>query len=206
MIDYIINTFGYFGIAFLIAVENIFPPIPSEVILTLGGFLTTTHKGMNIPEVIIASTIGSLMGAIVLFSFGLYFSEEKVYAFIDSKWGKRLGFKHDDLTKAINWFNKWGKAGVFFGRCVPIIRSIISIPAGMVKMNWGEFLIFTTIGSAIWNTILVIAGAYLGERRYIILELLDQYKMVAVVIFGVIGLYFVYLWLDRIRKEKITSK
>lgn len=73
-------------------------------------------------------------------------------------------------------------------------------------MNWGEFLIFTTIGSAIWNTILVIAGAYLGERRYIILELLDQYKMVAVVIFGVIGLYFVFLWLDRIRKEKITSK
>ena len=88
MIDYIINTFGYFGIAFLIAVENIFPPIPSEVILTLGGFLTTTHKGMNIPVIILLLLVH--MDAIVLFSFGLYFSEEKVYAFIDSKWGKDL--------------------------------------------------------------------------------------------------------------------
>lgn len=202
MIDYLIETFGYFGIAFLIAVENIFPPIPSEVILTLGGFLTTTHKNMNIPGVIISSTIGSLLGAFVLFYAGLYFSEDKIYAFIDGKWGKRLGFKHDDLTKAVTWFNKWGKAGVFFGRCVPIIRSIVSIPAGMVKMKWGEFLLFTTLGSTIWNTILVVAGAYLGERRHIILEIFDQYKMVALIIFTIIGLYFVYLWLKRMKESK----
>lgn len=158
----IINKFGYIGIIALIAIENIFPPIPSEVILTFGGFATTISD-ITVFGVILASTIGSVLGAIILYWIGRFLNENRLDRLTKSKLGGILGLKKADIKKSSSWFNTKGKYAVFFGRFIPIIRSLVSIPAGMAKMSIIPFLILTTIGSAIWNTILILLGRFAGE-------------------------------------------
>ncbi len=158
----IMNQFGYFGIAFLIAVENIFPPIPSEVILTFGGFMTT-YGDFKAWEVILAATVGSLIGAAILYSVGRLLSEEHLGKLLDGRVGRILHFKKADLHRATSWFNRKGKITVLFCRCIPVLRSLISIPAGMAQMKIGLFLLYTTIGSLVWNTLLVHLGVAAGE-------------------------------------------
>ncbi|MEA4876115.1 DedA family protein [Anaerorhabdus sp.] len=196
----ILNSFGYLGIAFLIAVENIFPPIPSEVILTFSGFLTT-KSDLTPVGVVIAATIGALIGAIILYYFGTIFSEERIVQFMESKWGHWLGFKKADLDKTLNWFQKKGKYGALIGRCVPVIRSIISIPAGMAKMPMGEFVLFTTIGTLAWNILLVFLGVQLGANWEEVMTFFDTYTNIMVIILALVGLYIVYWWFKRKRKQ-----
>ncbi|NBK96409.1 MAG: DedA family protein [Erysipelotrichia bacterium] len=177
----ILNQFGYLGIALLIAIENIFPPIPSEIILTFSGFMTTrTH--MTPLFVIIFATIGSLLGAYFLYYIARYFSEEKLYQLADSKLGKRLGFKKESIHKTMVWFQTKGKYGTLFGRCIPVIRSLISIPAGMAQMPLGQFSVFTFIGSVIWNTILVMLGNTLGESWHQVVNLFNTYTNIMLII------------------------
>ena len=197
----ILNSFGYLGIIFLIAVENIFPPIPSEIILTFSGFLTL-QSNLTPIGVIIAATIGSLIGAIILYYFGSIFSKERILNFINGKWGKRLGFTEKDFLKTLNWFEKKGRYGTLFGRCVPVIRSIVSIPAGMARMKLGEFVLFTTIGSLTWNTVLVILGVSVGEDWQVVVDFFDAYTHIVIVLLAVIGLILIYLWI----KMKKTNK
>ena len=140
MIIEIMNNFGYLGVFLLIAIENVFPPIPSEVILLFGGFMTT-FSDMNIVGVIIASTLGSILGAIVLYYIGKILNKERLKKIITSKPGKILRLKPEDIDKADNWFDTKGNKTVFFCRFVPIIRSLISIPAGMSEMTMKKFLI-----------------------------------------------------------------
>lgn len=158
----IMNEFGYLGIAFLIAVENIFPPIPSEVILTFGGFMTLTTK-MSVIGVVISSTIGSVLGAIVLYFIGRLLTKERLYKIVNGKMGKILRLKKQDIDKSEEWFLKKGKLSVLFCRFIPIVRSLISIPAGMTKMEFPLFLLYTMIGSAIWNIILAYLGSIAGN-------------------------------------------
>ena len=122
----VMNTYGYIGILLLIALENIFPPIPSEVILTFGGFMTTTSN-MSIIGVIIVSTIGSIVGAIVLYGIGLLIDVNRLEKIVD-KWGHILRLTSKDINKANAWFHKFGVWAVFLGRLVPLVRSLISIP------------------------------------------------------------------------------
>lgn len=196
----ILNSFGYLGIAFLIAVENIFPPIPSEVILTFSGFLTT-KSDLTPVGVVIAATIGALLGAIILYYFGTIFSEERIVQFMESKWGRWLGFKKADLDKTLIWFQKKGKYGALIGRCVPVIRSIISIPAGMAKMPMGEFILFTTIGTLAWNILLVFLGVQLGANWEEVMTFFDTYTNIMVIILALVGLYIIYWWYKRKRKQ-----
>ena len=155
------NSFGYIGIALLIMIENLFPPIPSEVILTFGGFMTTyTH--LTVGGVVFFSTLGSTVGAIFLYYIGKLLSPEKLEQLIDGKLGKILHFKKSDVRKSIKKFQQKGNMTVFICRCIPILRSLISIPAGMSNMKMGNFLVLTIAGSALWNTILVSAGAAAG--------------------------------------------
>ena len=147
----VMNTYGYIGIFLLIALENIFPPIPSEVILTFGGFMTTTTN-LSVFWVIIVSTIGSVAGAIILYGIGVLLNVDRLERIVD-KWGHILRITSKDIKKADDWFHRFGVWTIFFGRLVPLIRSLISIPAGMSRMNMGIFLLFTTIGTLIWNTI-----------------------------------------------------
>jgi len=184
MQDWIIqitNQFGYAGILFLITVENIFPPIPSEVILTFGGFMTT-YTSMHIWGVILFATVGSVLGAIILYGLGRLLTQEKLENWLDSKWGKILHFKKEDVSRAIDLFSKRGKATVFFCRFIPIVRSLISIPAGIARMNIASFLIFTTLGTFIWNIVLVYLGAFAGASWKNIIGYMDTFSMITVVI------------------------
>ena len=175
------NQFGYWAILLLIAVENIFPPIPSEVILTFGGVMTTMTD-MSIPGVILFSTIGSLLGAIVLYGVGRWLNADRLERWVNGKVGRLLHFKAEDIKKAEKWFDRRGKITVLLCRCIPVVRSLISIPAGMAKMNLPIFLLLTTIGSAVWNTVLVLLGHGAGSQWDVIVGYVDKYATVTVVV------------------------
>lgn len=177
----IMNHFGYFGIFLLIAVENIFPPIPSEVILLFGGFMTTYTK-LNIVGVVIAATLGSVVGAIVLYYIGKILNKDRLKKIVRGKIGKILRLKEKDIDKADEWFDTKGNKTVFFCRFVPILRSLISIPAGMSEMPMPKFLIYTTIGSAIWNSVLTIAGSIVGDKWKTIVDIFDKYSHITLIV------------------------
>lgn len=190
----LMEQFGYFGVFFLILVENIFPPIPSEVILTFGGFMTS-RTSLTLLGVIFFATLGSLLGAIVLYWIGRLLDIDRMEKIVE-RWGHILRLKKEDIHKANQWFDRYGIWTVFFCRMVPVLRSLISIPAGMNHMDMGVFLFFTTIGTLIWNTILVGLGAYLGESWEIIVYYMDIYSNIVyalLVILFIIGMvYFFY--------------
>lgn len=175
----IMNKYGYFGILFLITVENIFPPIPSEVILTLGGFMTSQESvTMTLFGVIIYSTLGSLLGAIILYYIGYILNIDRLIKICDSKIGKILCLKKDDIEKSYIKFNEKGNLTVLYSRFVPILRSLISIPAGMNKMKFSLFLIYTTIGSFIWNTVLCSLGKLVGANYMMVADVFSKYSKI----------------------------
>lgn len=182
----IMDQFGYAGISLLIAVENIFPPIPSEVILTFGGFMTT-YTSMNIWGVVLFATLGSVVGAIVLYGVGRWLSPERLERWLDSRWGKLLHLKKEDISKATSWFSRRGKSTVFFCRFIPIVRSLISIPAGIARMNMVSFMILTTVGTLIWNVVLVYLGAFAGASWGKIAAYMDTYSTIAFFALGILA-------------------
>ena len=194
----VMNAYGYMGIFLLIALENIFPPIPSEVILTFGGFMTTTTN-LSIFGVIIISTIGSVAGAIVLYGIGTLLNVDRMEGIVD-KWGHILRVTPKDIHKANAWFHRFGVWAVFFGRLIPLIRSLISIPAGMSRMNMWFFLLFTTLGTVIWNTILVSVGAVVGASWSDIVRYMDIYSSVVYLVLGVLIVLFLMFYIKKRRK------
>lgn len=193
------EEYGYLGIMLMIALENVFPPIPSEVILTFGGFMTTTSE-LTVPGVIIAATVGSVLGAVILYGVGRILSVERMESIVE-RWGHILRVKKEDIRKADAWFDKYGPWTVLFCRMIPLIRSLISIPAGMSGMNFWVFLFFTTIGTLIWNVILVSIGAALGDRWEDILAFMDVYSNVTYAFIAVCLLIFVIYWFRKKRKK-----
>jgi len=193
----VMESYGYAGIFFLILLENIFPPIPSEIVLTVGGFMTTTTS-LGIFGVIMASTAGSVAGAIILYYVGRWLSVERLEGVVE-KYGKWLRLKKQDLHKADAWFDRYGMWTVFFGRLIPVVRSLISIPAGMSGMRLKWFLLFTISGTLIWNAILVIVGAAVGENREAIMRQLELYSNVVYVILivGAVAAVWYFLWKRR---------
>ncbi|SDN64127.1 membrane protein DedA, SNARE-associated domain [Psychrobacillus sp. OK028] len=185
------NQFGYLGVFLLILAENIFPPIPSEVILTLGGYMTTTTSMTKI-GIIIASTAGSVIGAAILYGIGKLLDVERLEKII-RKYGKFLRLTIKDIHKADAWFDKYGVWAVFFGRLIPLVRSLISIPAGMSKMNFALFLLFTTLGTLIWNTVLVSVGAAVGDNWDVIVGYMDIYSNIVYALIAIGGIAFL-IW------------
>ncbi|MDG5473372.1 DedA family protein [Jeotgalibacillus sp. ET6] len=192
------EQYGYFGIFLMIALENLFPPIPSEVILPFGGFMTTTTD-LTVTGVIIASTAGSVAGAVILYGVGLLVDVERLEKIIE-RYGNILRVKKEDLHRADAWFDRYGVWTVFFCRMVPLIRSLISIPAGMSNMPFVLFLIFTTLGTIIWNTILVVVGAQLGDSWEEILGFMDVYSTIAYAVLGAAAVLFIF-WYSKKRKK-----
>lgn len=183
-ITHFMNEWGYIGIFLLIALENIFPPIPSEVILTFGGFMTT-QTDMHIAGVIIASTLGSVAGAVALYAIGAVMKQERMERLI-VKYGKWLRLKKEDVGKAYGWFDRFGKWAVFLCRLVPLVRSLISIPAGSVRMNLVSFLTLTTLGSLLWNTVLTFIGSAVGESWESVVGQMDVFSNIVYVILGLL--------------------
>lgn len=187
----IIEDYGYLGVFLVIVVENVFPPIPSEIVLPFSGFMTT-KTALTVPMMIAASTAGSVVGGAILYWIGTMLDVERLEKIVD-RWGKYLQLKREDIYKADAWFDRYGIWTVFFCRMVPILRSIISIPAGMSNMKFPLFLVFTLAGTAIWNTILITIGAQLGESWKEILTYIEVYKKfiyVAVVIIAIWILFY----------------
>lgn len=198
------NQFGYIGVFLLIAIENIFPPIPSEVILLFGGFMTT-YSELNIILMIIFATLGSLLGAIVLYYIGKILNKERLKKIVSGKIGKVLRLKNSDIDKADEWFDTKGNKTVFFCRFIPIVRSLISIPAGMSEMPLGKFFLYTTIGSLIWNTVLIVIGSIVGENWQSILNIFDTYSNIVLVLLVIIFVVGVYLFYHTKNKKKSKS-
>lgn len=198
-ITQIMEQFGYLGIFFLIALENLFPPIPSEVILTFGGFVTTTSD-LTITGVIAVATVGSVVGAVLLYGVGRLLDVQRLEKIID-RYGYILRLTKEDIHKADAWFDKYGIWTVFFCRMIPLIRSLISIPAGMSNMNFPLFLVFTTAGTLIWNTVLVNLGAAVGASWKDIVAYMDIFSTVTYIILGLVFL-FVLVWYMKKRKER----
>jgi membrane protein DedA with SNARE-associated domain len=197
----IMDKFGYLGIFLLIAIENIFPPIPSEIILTFGGFMTT-YSSLTTWGVIISATLGSVLGAIILYGVGTFLSADRLGKILDGKIGKLLHFKKEDVDKAYAWFNSKGKKTVLICRCVPIVRSLISIPAGMAKMELGIFLLLTTVGSFVWNIVLVYLGVAAGASWEKIVSGMDVYQTITIVILGIIGVVILFWYIRYLMKNK----
>ena len=190
----IMNRFGYLGVAGLIGLENIFPPIPSEVILTFGGFMTTCTD-LTFTGVVVSSTIGSLIGAILLYGIGWILSYDKLCRIVSGKTGKILHLYPEDIDKAVSWFDKRGNYTVFFCRFIPIVRSLISIPAGCAKMKMLPFLLLTTAGSFIWNTVLVYLGALAGKSWSKIAGYMDTYSTIVLIILIIAVLSALYFFI-----------
>ena len=188
----LMETLGAPGTAVFIAAENLFPPIPSELLLPLAGF--TASKGdLALYSVLIWATVGSVVGALALYAVGAIFGRNRVRAI-----AVRLPLVElADIDKAEAWFQRHGGKAVFFGRMVPIVRSLISVPAGIERMPLPRFLLYTTFGSGIWNSIFVIAGFQLGERFELVEQYADVLKYVVIVAAVIaIGIFLV----SRIRR------
>jgi membrane protein DedA with SNARE-associated domain len=188
----IMQTYGYIGTFLLILIENLFPPIPSELILAFGGYLTTTTD-LTIVGMIISSSLGAIVGAIMLYGLGLMLSVEKLKNII-IKFGPYIRLKYSDVERAMKWFDTKGMITVFFCRMIPVLRSLISIPAGMAKMKLTPFLFYTTLGTIIWNTILVYFGALLGANWKTIVDIFDAYSTFAYIIMALGAVTFVIYW------------
>ncbi|MDQ0186572.1 DedA family protein [Cytobacillus kochii] len=197
----VMEQFGYVGIFLLIMLENIFPPIPSEVILTFGGFMTTTTN-LSVAGVVVASTLGSVGGAVVLYGVGLLIDIRKVERIVE-RWGHILRLTKKDIHKANGWFSTYGKWTVFFCRFIPLIRSLISLPAGMAHMNFLVFLILTTAGTLIWNIVLVLIGAAVGESWESVVGYMDMYSYI---VYGAIALVFIVIVMIFLKKRVFHKK
>jgi len=186
----VIDQIGLIGAALIIAIEVVIPPIPSEAILLLTGFNVALGR-FGFVEAIVATTIGSLIGASLLYLLGRVFTQERLEQMVQ-KWGKYVGLHLKDLKKTLTWFERHGALLVLFGRMFPIVRSLVSIPAGLVKMGIAKFYIFSTIGIVIWNTLWITIGMNLGENWAQGEEFAQILDYVVYAVVAVVGIYILY--------------
>ena len=192
----VMETLGAPGAGLVIAIENLFPPLPSEVILPLAGFIAQ-RGDMNIVLVIVLSTAGAWVGALVLYFLGAWLGEERAIRLLS-----RLPLvDEEDFEKASRWFSRHGRPAVFFGRLIPGVRSVISLPAGAQRMSLLTFSVFTIAGSAVWNSLLVLLGAALGTQY----ELLDRYSnYLDYAVYAAIAVVIGWLVIRRIRRRRMA--
>ena len=190
---------AYFVISFAMFLENLIPPIPSEIIMPLGGFFVYTGD-LNFYILIVSGLIGTVVGALPWYFLGKLLNEKKLSNFIDRK-GKFVGISLKDLDKSRLWFEKYGVLLVFWGRLIPGIRTLISVPAGIELMPLNKFLIWTSLGSLIWVIFLTSSGYLFGENYEIIGSYIDNFKVILKPIFLII----ILILLIRFFKKKLKK-
>lgn len=197
----IMEALGAPGVGIAILLENVFPPIPSEVVLPLAGF-TASQGSINVYAAFIWATIGSVVGAYILYGVGAAIGAERLRKIADWMWL----VDPEDVDKSIAWFDKYGKASIFFGRLIPGIRSLISIPAGLDRMNLVSFGLFSLFGSALWNAVLIYLGFILGENWTQVGAVVDEYStIVKYILIALLVLLFIWL-IRRSQKRKSQGK
>jgi membrane protein DedA with SNARE-associated domain len=196
----VIENIGLLGAALLIAIEVIILPIPSELVLLLTG-VNAGQGVFTFWAALLATTLGSLLGAAILYLIGWWVSEERIRTLV-GKYGKYVGFYVKDFDKATDFFDRYGVQIVLFGRLIPVVRSLVSIPAGLTRMNPYKFFLFTALGSLIWNTIWITAGFALGENW----EVAEHFSSVVdYVVYAVIAYIAIRLAMRFIKARKSRS-
>lgn len=186
---------GLLGVFALMVLENLFPPIPSEVVMTLAGYLAADGQ-LSLPGVILAGTVGSVLGGTFWYALGRAVGPVRFLALVD-RHGRWLTLTRAEALAAIHWFDRHGGKAVFIGRMVPTVRTLISVPAGLAGMPFGRFLILTAAGSLIWVTGLALAGYVLQAQYGRVAEFLDP--ATTIVIGAVVAIYLWRLWRQRRR-------
>ena len=208
----VINQFGYIGVALLVVIENVFPPIPSEIVLPFAGFgaqqsastdaLSAAQSDTSVVGMMIAATIGSVIGALILYAIAAAIGPERLRVFVE-RFGRWFGVKPSDLVRAEAWFDKRSAVAVLVGRCVPLIRSIVSIPAGFRRMKLTSFVVLTAIGSAVWNIALIGTGAVLGDQWERVGEYVGVFQWLVI---GAILILLVRFVLTRVKRRRTSVK
>jgi membrane protein DedA with SNARE-associated domain len=196
----LMDVIGAPGAGIAIALENLFPPLPSEAILPMAG-LAASRGAFTIAEALIWTTLGSVVGAFALYGLGAWLGLQRLRSIV-----ARLPLvKVEDVDRTVEWFHRHGGKAVFFGRMIPIFRSLISIPAGVVRMPLWRFGLLTLAGSAIWNTVFVMAGVLLGESWHIVETYADvlQYIVIAAVVVGVA--WFLVIRVRQLRRAQVPG-
>lgn len=194
----LMETLGGPGAGVAIAAENLFPPIPSEVILPLAGF-TASQGSFTLAEALFWTTAGSVIGAYALYALGVALGRDRMRAI----WDRLPLVKTSDLDKTEAWFERHGRKAVFFGRMIPIFRSLISIPAGIERMGILKFLLLTLGGSLIWNTIFVVAGYQLGENWHLVENYAGVFQKIVIAAVVIFVAWFV---VQRVRKNRVRGE
>lgn len=199
----LVGALGAPGVGIAVAAENLFPPIPSEVILPSAGFAAASGS-MGLVSAIVWATIGSVVGALALYALGAWFGRARFYSL-----ASKIPFvKEADIERAEAWFVRRGPLAVLLGRIVPVVRSLISIPAGIERMKLLPFTLYTAIGSALWNSVLIGAGYALGANWAIVEEWISRYQLI---VFGLAGIalavWMVRKWtVRRPRKSAVKAR
>lgn len=195
MFEWVVSTidnWGYPGVFFLMVAENVFPPIPSEIIMPLAGFLAGQGK-LDLMLTIAVGTLGAVIGTMMWYYIGMAIGEQRLKRFA-AKHGRLLTLSPSDIDKAREWFDRHGAAAVLFGRMLPTIRTLISVPAGLARMPVWKFLLFTTIGSAAWTTLLTVAGLLLHSNYAKVADYIDPLSKLVVLTVVVVYIYRVVTW------------
>ncbi|MFF4979767.1 DedA family protein [Streptomyces sp. NPDC001046] len=192
----LMDTMGAPGAGLAIALENLFPPLPSEVILPLAGFAANSGR-MSLLAVLLWTTAGSVIGALALYGVGALLGRDRTVAIA----GRLPLVKVSDIEKTEAWFLRHGTKAVFFGRMIPIFRSLISVPAGVERMRLPVFLGLTTLGSAIWNTVFVLAGYFLGANWHTVSDIVSTYSKVVLAVAALALVAFIAVRLRRRSRE-----
>ena len=194
------SIIAYLAICLAMFLENIIPPIPSEIIMPLGGFFVYQQK-LNFYILVFWGVFGTILGSMPWYYLGKLVNEKRLSNFLDKR-GKYIGITSNDLIKSRRWFDKYGVSLVFWGRLVPGVRTLISVPAGMELMPLRKFLIWTSLGSLIWVTLLTYAGFVFGENYPIIETYLNQIKFIVKPILILIFVYFLIKFFIRLYNKK----
>lgn len=195
----VIDAIGYLGVALLVALENVFPPIPSEVILPLAGFVAARGEA-SLVGMIFAATVGSVAGAWVLYLLAALIGEARLRRLVD-RYGRWFRVSNQDLDRADAWFDRHAGLSVLLCRCIPLVRSLVSVPAGFRRMNPVSFTLYTTMGSLVWNGVLIGAGYLLGDRWQQVESYVGLLQTGVLVLVGAAVLWF--LW-HRVLKAKMA--
>lgn len=186
MADWIAETFnrlGYLGIALAMLLENVFPPIPSEAVLPAAG-MTARRGGLSLIGVILAASAGSLVGAILWYFVGRWIGSERLRRWSEGT-GRYFGFRAKDIDRSNEWFGRWGGMAVFVGRMIPGIRTLVSVPAGVAGMPFAKFLVYSAAGTALWSTLLVMIGWWIGQSSKLVEQVISWVGIAVIV--GIVG-------------------